>query len=73
MNIGDLKRMIEQYPDDMEIVTERYSDYWIVEEDEWFVVDGVQNTAVGYVMRAHPTMSDENKALVNKYLALKGN
>jgi hypothetical protein len=71
LTVGELKKMLEQYPDDMEIVNQRYSDYQIISEDEWSVVEGVDKD--GWVMRAHPTMSDDNKARVKKYLHLEGN
>lgn len=71
MNVKDLKRMLEKYPDDMEILNGRYSDYEIISEDEWSVVKGVDKD--GWVMRSHPTMNEENKALEKEYLYLKGN
>lgn len=72
MNVGQLKKMLEQYPDDMEILNVRYSDYEIISEDEWSVVQGVENKG-GWVMRSHPTMSEENKRKEKPYLCLEGN
>ena len=71
MNVGQLKKMLEQYPNDMEILNGRCSDYKIISEDEWSVVSGVEND--GWVMRSHPTMSEENKRKEKSYLYLKGN
>lgn len=71
MNVGELKKILENYPDDMQIVNERYSDYQIVLPDEFYILDGVDKN--GWVMRAHPTMSEENKANCKKYLCLVGN
>lgn len=71
MNVGQLKKMLEQYPDDMEIVNGRYNDYEIVSEDDWSVIKGVDKN--GWVMRSHPTMSDENKRNEKSYLYLFGN
>lgn len=71
MNVGQLKKMLEQYPDDMEILNGRYSDYEIVKEEEWSVVKAVQKD--GWVMKSHPTMSEENKAQEKEYLYLAGN
>ena len=72
MNVGQLKKMLEQYPDDMEILSRRYSDYQIISEGEWHVVQGVENEG-GWVMRSHPTMSEENKRGEKSYLYLEGN
>ncbi len=71
MNVGELKKMLEQYPDDMEVIHTRCSDYEIVEEKDWWVVMAVPKD--WGVMRSHPTMSPENKALEKKYLHLVGN
>ena len=71
MNVGDLKKMLEKYPDDMEILNGRYSDYEIVCEEEWSVVKGVYKGS--WVMRSHETMSKENKQEEKSYLALAGN
>lgn len=71
MNVGELKKMLEKYPDDMEVLNGRYSDYEIISEDEWSVVKGVDKD--GWVMRSHPTMTEENKALEKEYLYLEGN
>lgn len=71
MNVGELKKMLEKYPDDMDILNGRYSDYEIISEDEWAVVQGVAKD--GWVMRYHPTMSEENKLFEKSYLLLKGN
>ena len=71
MKVIDLKRMLEKYPNDMEILTSRCSDYDLVQEDQWYVVKAVPKDC--YVMRSHPTMSEENKSAEKEYLYLEGN
>lgn len=71
MKVKELKEMLQQYPEDMEILNGRCSDYEIIEVNEWSVVRGVDKN--GWVMRSHPTMSKENKAKEKSYLALEGN
>lgn len=71
MTVGELKKFLENFPDDMEFITTRYSDYAIVEEGDFGVVKGVPKC--GWVMRSHPTMSQENKDAERKYLHLRGN
>ena len=71
MNVGQLKKMLETYPNEMVVLNERFSDYAIVQPEDWSVVCGVDND--GWVMRSHPTMSAENKAKEKSYLLLIGN
>lgn len=71
MTIKELSELLANYPDDMEIVNRRYSDYEIISEDDFFILQGVDKN--GWVMTSHPTMSAENKAREKDYLALKGN
>lgn len=73
MNVRELRKMLKNYPDDMEIIHSYMSDMEIIEESDWSVIKAVPQPSVGYVMRAHPTMSAENKAKQRKYLYLKGN
>jgi hypothetical protein len=71
MNVGELKKMLEKYPDDMVVVSSRYSDYDVVEESDWSVVQAVPKDF--YIMRAHPTMSEENMSKKQDFLYLMGN
>jgi len=71
MNVGELKKLLERYPDDMEILNSRRSDYILVREEDWSVVKAVPKDF--YWMRSHPTMSDENMAKEKEYLHLVGN
>jgi len=71
MTVLELKRMLGNYPDDMEVIVDRCSDYTSIEEGEWSVVKAVK---INYgFMRSHETMSDENKANEKEYLHLEGN
>ena len=72
MTVGELRVLLRQYPDDMEILNGRYSDYVLVEKDELYTVWGVPHERDGWVMRSHPSMSEENKAAEKKYLYLEG-
>ena len=71
MNVGELKKMLEQYPDDMRVIVDRMSDYDLVEESQFSVVKGVSKNH--YIMRSHPTMNAENKAQEEEFLHLIGN
>ena len=72
MNVKELRAMLKKYPDDMEILNERRSDYEVIEEREWSIVRAVPQSG-GWVMRSHETMSDNNKSKAVEYLALEGN
>lgn len=66
MNVRQLREMLEQYPDDMEVIMDFYSDYAIFERCD--VIKGVPKQ--GYIMRSHMTMSEENKSKEKEYLLL---
>ena len=55
MNVGQLKKLIAELPDDLEIVNQRCSDYEIISLDDWSIVRGVEKG--GWVMQSHPTMT----------------
>jgi hypothetical protein len=68
MNVGELKEMLDKYPDELELIVDRYRYYSSVEEGDWSVVKAVP-TYYGF-MRSHPTMSEENKKNEKEYLHL---
>lgn len=71
MNVGELKKLLEQYPDDMEILYCCYSDYALMDADEVATVQAVMKD--GWAMRSHRTMSVENKLQEKTYLLFPGN
>ncbi len=71
MNVGQLKKMLEQYPDDMEVIVDKWSDYVSIAADECRAIRAVRQGE--WVMHSHMTMSDENKAKEKSYLYLAGN
>lgn len=71
MTVGDLKELIKDCPDDMQIVYRCYSDLAILEQEEVEQIQAVPRD--GWCMRTHPTMSEENKAATRTYLLFPGN
>lgn len=71
MNVGELKKMLEKYPDSMKVIHSYCSDYIHIEEGDFRVIQGVDKDS--YVMTTHPTMSAENKASIEEFLFLTGN
>lgn len=71
MTVKEMKEMLDCFPDDMEILHERYSDYEDLEDKHFYVEKGVRKDL--WVMRSHSTMSDENKSLEKEYLVIEGN
>ena len=71
MNVGELKSLLNNYPDDMQFITSRCSDYDAVKPEQFTVVSAVDKG--DYLMRSHPTMSEENKQNAKQYLHLMGN
>lgn len=71
MTVGELKKMLEKYPEDMQILNGRYSDYDLISEDEWSVVKAVPRAE--WVERYHKTMGEEDQKAAKEYLYLEGN
>lgn len=68
MNVKELIEELKKYPEDMEIIYSLNSDYEILTKDDLETAKGVNKGF--YVMRSHPTMSEENKAKEKEYLWL---
>ena len=73
MNVKQLIEALSEYPDDMEVIQRRYSDYYLLDKKDFFTVWAVHQESCGYIMRSHNTMSDENKAKEKEYLYFEGN
>lgn len=71
MNVGELKRFLESYPDDMPIIYKYCSDYERLAAEDIEVVKAVDKG--GYIMRTHLTMSEQNKAKERLMLCFPGN
>lgn len=71
MNVGELKKVLEKYPDDMTVLYRLHSDWEFMKEDDITHSQGVPNHI--WVMRSHPTMSEQNKAKEQSFLVFPGN
>lgn len=63
MNVGELRELLKDLPDDMVMIGSFHSDY---EEFDAHVVDAVDSG--NHIMIYHGTMSPENKAKTKKFL-----
>jgi len=68
VNVSELKKMLDNYPDKLEVLVERFSDYSLLYAEDLKMVKGVSHD--GWVMRSHETMSTDNKAKEKDYLYL---
>jgi len=67
-------RLLELDPNGtMEVICTRCSDWTEVEPGEVTIVRGVKKPSAGYIMRAHPTMSDVEKMSVREFVHFEGN
>lgn len=71
MNVKELKEMLEEYPDEMEVIHDMYSDYRLIRKSDFSVVKAVNKGS--WIMRQHDTMSEVNKSNMKEYLHLVGN
>lgn len=68
MNVKELKEHLEQYPDEMEVITRIYSDYQILGTEGLDIIKAVNKGY--YVMCSHDTMSEDNKLKEEQYLVI---
>lgn len=67
MNVGELKKLLRKYPNDMPVAYELYSEYSTLEEGDIKVVEACMPRADRWVARKRPDKP------VQKYLMLPGN
>ena len=60
INVKELIEILKQYPEDLEIIQDKFSDYCFLEKEDFEIIRGV-NKSGQYIMRYHITMSRENK------------
>ena len=71
MTKAELVKYLEKFDDNAEILYNQYSDYSILEEKDIELIRAVPKSF--YVMRSHPTMSEENKAKEKDFIIFPGN
>ena len=68
MNVKKLKELLSQYPEDIELVIFVHSDYQFLDDECLSTVNLVDK--VFYLIRAHPSMSEENVKKEKQYLKI---
>lgn len=73
LTVGGLIEILSKLPQDMQLIETRYSDYQFMTASEWSVVEAVIKPGGDWLMRADPTMSDDEREGAKKYLHVEGN
>lgn len=71
MTVKELKEILSEHPDNMEILFSQFSDYSPLQKDDISVVSAVDKDF--YWMRSHPTMNEECQSKKKDYLCFPGN
>jgi hypothetical protein len=71
ITVQDLINHLKQLPPNIGVIYKAYSDFQELTLDELQIVEAVDKS--NYVMRSHPTMSEENKQNKAKFLCFPGN
>jgi hypothetical protein len=66
MNVGELKKKLEEFPDDMQVVVEQYSDYNHAENVS--VIKGAEQQT--YIMQVYDHTDKKYKANEKEYLLI---
>ena len=71
MTINQLIEYLQTFPPELEVLERRYSDYDLMEKDNWHIVQAVNKGY--YRMRTHYSLTEEDKAKAKNYLLFEGN
>lgn len=66
MNVRELKGYLSQYPENMEVIHDKFSDYEPIDLEDCVPQSG------GWIMRSHKSMTEENKRKERMYLVIGG-
>lgn len=73
MTVRELVTLLQGFDQDLEVICTRFSDYMYMKPDEISVVQALPDDNKTWLTRAHPTMTEEDKARVKNYLHFAGN
>lgn len=74
MNVKELREYLTKFPDDMEVVIKRKSDYETLNPELHLTKEkAVQFHQTPWITRFHETMDDAKKAMARDYLLIDGN
>lgn len=69
MTVNDLIKLLEKYPQNLEVVVDRYSDYIQLDKSNVSITEGIPKDE--WVMRCYSShMFKDKEVLVKKYLYL---
>jgi hypothetical protein len=73
MNVKELREYLAQFPDEMKVITTRYSDYELFVPDESISVEkGLEMGGTAWITRWHPSMDELKQAMARDYLLIRG-
>lgn len=74
MNVKELREYLTQFPDEMEVIITRYSDYELLAPDGCISVrKGLEVGGTAWITRWHPSMDALKQAMARDYLLIHGN
>lgn len=73
LTVGELRAYLAQFPDSMEVIERRYSDYQHMSLEDWKLINAVERPDKNWITRYHHTMSAEDQSRVKQYLIFEGN
>jgi hypothetical protein len=74
MNVKELREYLAQFPDEMEVIIRRYSDYDLLDSNDGISVEkGVRIGETPWITRWHPSMDEVRQAMARDYLLIHGN
>lgn len=71
MTVAALRRFLQKFPPETEILVRRYSDWQTMEASDWDESRGIPQG--GWIMSTHESMTPEQRATAKRYVTCEGN
>jgi hypothetical protein len=73
MTVKDLIAKLQTFPENLEVLEQRYSDFQYMDPGSWQTVEAMPYPSGGWVQRAQYSMTEELKAKCKTYVVFWGN
>ena len=73
MTVKELIELLQQFPSELEVLEQRYSDFQLMESKNWHLIEALPIPSQESYIKYHSTMNEEQKFALKTYLLFEGN